>query len=106
MRNLIIFAAIFCFSFSAHATNIDSEAYHEISKLGVHTNENALTSEWNGTTVVYLSTPINWVGETQCNNTRVLIKKGDDHILSSILAAYLAKKKVKLFVNDTYNISN
>ncbi|TQV82876.1 hypothetical protein [Aliikangiella coralliicola] len=91
-------------SLKSFAKSVDSGTGLQISKITVHSNSNAIGTDWEGVTGVYPSSYIVWSAETNCSTSIVLVKKDDSQILSMILAAKMAKKAVRFFVFDNINI--
>ncbi len=99
------FAAIIALmSMSAVSADIKTNSYNEISEIALHSKTDALTVEWSGVTVVYTANNIEWNKETSCSGSLVLIKEDDSHILSAVLAAKMAQKRVKFYSFDNTNI--
>lgn len=91
-------------SLSVFATDIQTNTYYGISNFTVHSNSGAITPEWEGVTVVFTSENVTWNKPTSCVTNLVLVKKDDTQILSTIIAANMANKKVRYFVFDDVNI--
>mgnify|MGYP006897557016 CR=1 FL=1 len=100
----ILAAALIVTSSGLYAQDVHSLSSTTIKHISVHSNTDALTSEWSGVSVVYPEGSINWNTETNCTGNLVLVKKDDKHILSTLLAAQAAQKLVKYYAFSTVNI--
>ncbi|KUI97860.1 hypothetical protein [Vibrio sp. MEBiC08052] len=95
----IVFISILLLSFSA-AAKVGQR--NELTILQWHPSSTSRISnpEYNGLTRVYFFTKGAW-GGTACRNDAADIKAEDTHLLSAMLAAFMAGKKVSIEVDDS-----
>jgi dihydroorotate dehydrogenase len=96
--SLIIFTTL---SSSISAAPNESTTNLIIQNLVTYSNQDTVAPAYSGQMVVQFNT-ITWVNlPSPCANNIVLVKLGDKNLISTILAAYMSKTPVKVFVDDS-----
>ncbi|KAB0468683.1 hypothetical protein F7Q91_22835 [Vibrio chagasii] len=103
MKKLIFFftylIATTTFAQDVIRDNLTISKWHPSSSARLH------APEYNGLTRVYFTEKGPW-GSTSCRNDAADIRSEDTHILSAMLAAFMANKTVSIEVNSDLPVVN
>ncbi|WP_104398447.1 hypothetical protein [Vibrio penaeicida] len=98
MKKIVALATIFlasnAYSAVGQRDNLVIKTWHPSAGSRPH------VVQYNGLTRVYFSTKGAW-GNANCRDDSADIVKEDTHLISSMLAAFMAGKRVSVEVNDT-----
>ena len=101
-----IVVALFLISNAAISANRSSDGTYEIKSLTFHSNEETIYPDASGVVAVYPEPEITWLDNANCESRVVIVKQGDDHLVSALLAAYVSGTKVRFYVDDSVHASN
>ena len=106
IKRKIVLLVLLGFSCVSYGANKSADGLYEIEKLTFHSNEETIYPDYNGTVIVDPSPNITWNDNANCKNNVVVVKQGDSHLVSALLAAYMSSTKVRFYVDDSVHVAS